>query len=125
MELGFDVLTGGTDNHMVLVHIARFRPGMTGAVAQKALEDCGIAVNMNRLPYDARGQAVTSGMRLGTPIVTRNGMGPQQMRPIAEMLHGVLDGVHPTGERSFHLDPTFQMEMRQRISHLCRQYPLQ
>jgi glycine hydroxymethyltransferase len=125
VEIGFDVLTGGTDNHMVLVHIARFRPGMTGAVAQRALEDCGIAVNMNRLPYDARGQAVTSGMRLGTPIVTRNGMGPQQMRPIAEMVHEVLDCVHPTGERSFHLDPTFQTEMRQKVAHLCRQYPLQ
>jgi glycine hydroxymethyltransferase len=124
-HLGFDVLTGGTDNHMALVNVSRFREGLTGAVAQRALEDCGIAVNMNRLPYDPRPQAVTSGLRVGTPIVTRNGMGPQQMPPIAEMLWEVLDHVHPNGDRSFDLDESFRAEMRQRVLHLCRQFPLE
>jgi len=123
-DLGFDVLTGGTDNHMVLVDVAQFRDGLTGAVAQKALEDCGIIVNMNRLPYDPRPQAVTSGMRLGTPIVTSNGMGPQHMRLISEMVRDTLDRVRPTGDRSYQLDETFQTEMRRTVRDLCRSFPL-
>jgi glycine hydroxymethyltransferase len=123
-DLGFDVLTGGTDNHMVLVRISRFREGLTGALAQKALEDCGIIVNMNRLPYDSKPQAITSGMRLGTPIVTLQGMGPQHMRPIAEMVTQILDRVRPTGDRSYQLDESFQAEMRQQVTALCRRFPI-
>ena len=70
MNLGYDVLTGGTENHMALVNVANFREGMTGVIAQKCLEDCDIIVNMNRLPYDTKSMAVASGVRLGTPIVT-------------------------------------------------------
>jgi glycine hydroxymethyltransferase len=71
LDLGHDVLTGGTDNHMALINVGNLREGMSGLVAQRCLEDCGIVVNMNRLPYDIRGAAVTSGVRVGTPIVTR------------------------------------------------------
>jgi len=123
LDLGFEVLTGGTDNHMVLVHVARFSEGLTGAVAQRALEECGIIVNMNRLPYDSRPQAVTSGIRLGTPLVTLSGMGPQHMRPIAEMLRETLAHTRPTGERSYHLEESFQAEMRDKVTELCRRFP--
>jgi len=124
MDLGFDVLTRGTDNHMVLVDVARFREGLTGAVAQRALEECGIIVNMNRLPYDPRPQAVTSGVRLGTPLVTLAGMGPQHMRPIAEMLRQTLASTQPTGERSYRLDDAFRTAMGDRVTELCRRFPL-
>jgi len=70
-DLGHDVLTGGTDNHMVLMNVSNLRPGLTGAAAQNCLEQCGIIVNMNRLPYDIRPASVTSGLRLGTPIVPK------------------------------------------------------
>lgn len=124
LDLGFDVLTRGTDNHMVLVDVARFREGLTGALAQKVLEECGIIVNMNRLPYDPRPQAVTSGIRLGTPLVTLSGMGPRHMGPIAEMLQETLACTRPTGERSYHLDEPFQAAMRDRVTQLCRRFPL-
>ena len=81
LDLGYDVLTGGTDNHMVLINITNLREGLTGAIAQECLEDCGIIINKNRLPYDTKSAAVTSGLRLGTPIVTRNGMGPGHSEP--------------------------------------------
>ena len=123
-DLGLDVVTGGTDNHMILVNVAHFREGLTGSIAQKALEDCGIIVNMNRLPYDPRPQAVTSGMRLGTPIITLNGMGPEHMPPIASMVRETLDRVRPTDERSYQFEEPFQTEMRQRVAELCRQFPL-
>ena len=92
IDLGYDVLTGGTDNHMVLMNVSNLRPGLTGAAAQKALEQCGIIVNMNRLPYDTRSAGVTSGLRLGTPIVTKNGMGDAEMKTIAGLIDAVLRG---------------------------------
>jgi len=63
-------------------------------------------------------------MRLGTPIVTLQGMGPQHMHSIAEMLAQTLDGVRPTGDRSYQLDESFQAEMRQQVTCLCRRFPM-
>jgi glycine hydroxymethyltransferase len=123
VRLGYDVLTGGTDNHMCLINVSNLRKGLTGLIAQKSLEDCGIIVNMNRLPYDSRPQAVTSGIRLGTPLVTLSGMGPQHMRPIAEMLRETLAHIRPTGEWSYHLEESFQAEMRDKVTELCRRFP--
>ncbi|MHC4555731.1 MAG: serine hydroxymethyltransferase [Planctomycetota bacterium] len=90
LGLGYDVLTGGTDNHMVLVNVANFREGLTGIIAQKCLEDCGIIVNKNRLPYDKKNATVASGIRLGTPIVTKNRMGAEQMDIISALIDSVL-----------------------------------
>ncbi|GAI81561.1 unnamed protein product, partial [marine sediment metagenome] len=74
-DLGYDVLTKGTDNHMVLISTENSREALTGAIAQRCLEDCGIVVDAMKLPYDKRPALSTSGIRLGTPIVTKNGMG--------------------------------------------------
>lgn len=93
VKSGWDVVTGGTDNHMVLINVANSRPGLTGIVAQKSLEDCSIVVNMNKLPFDTRKASVTSGMRLGTPIVTKAGMGPGEMDTISDMVDCVLRNV--------------------------------
>ncbi len=123
VERGYDVLTGGTDNHMVLVDVYRSRSGLTGYIAQRCLEDCGIVVNMNRLAYDRFGPRVTSGMRLGTPIVTRNGMGPAQMNEIAELVDQVLGHVQVLGERQYAIDGDFAAEMRDRVKLLCRRFP--
>ncbi|GAH27858.1 unnamed protein product, partial [marine sediment metagenome] len=62
LDLGYDVLTGGTDNHIVLINVSNLREGFTGVVAQKCLEECGIIVDMNKMPYDKRRAAVTSGI---------------------------------------------------------------
>jgi len=122
--LGYDVLTGGTDNHMFTINVARFRQGLTGLIAQRCLEDCGISVNMNRLPYDPHSARVTSGMRLGTPIVTRNGMGPAEMEQIAGLLDTVLTGVEILDTKRYRLDATVQAQTHQDIQTLCRRFPL-
>ncbi|MDH7599303.1 MAG: serine hydroxymethyltransferase [Sedimentisphaerales bacterium] len=121
---GMQVLTGGTDNHMVLVNVAASRPGMTGLVAQRALEDCGIVINMNRLPYDPLPQSITSGIRLGTPVVTRNGMGPEQMSIIAKMVVKVLSEVKSVDGRNYHLEQRMQQQIRRQVTDLCRCFPI-
>jgi glycine hydroxymethyltransferase len=124
VSLGYDVLTGGTDNHMVLVNVANFREGMTGVIAQKCLEDCGIVVNMNRLPYDTRSAAVTSGVRLGTPIVTKNGMGPEQMQIISELIDAVLKGVRVVSNTEYQVDESLRSEIINKVRQLCDRFPM-
>jgi len=124
IDQGMHVITGGTDNHMVLVNVASFRPGITGLIAQRALEDCGIVVNMNRLPYDPLPQSITSGIRLGTPIVTWSGMGSDQMRMIGQMIASILGEVVPIDGRGYRLDSTFQQQIRQKVLDLCHAFPL-
>ncbi len=123
-ELGYDVLTGGTDNHMFLIDVTQYRTGLTGAIAQKSLEDCGIIVNMNRLPYDRHCAKVTSGMRLGTPIVTRNGMSPAEMTTIAHWIDRVLTTVEIQDDRLYRLDESLQQETIDSVRDLCARFPM-
>ncbi len=132
LRLGYDVLTGGTDNHMFLVNVANFRPRreaapgnrLTGFIAQHCLEDCGIIINQNRLPYDTHSARITSGMRLGTPIVTKNGMGRPEMHTVAQWVNDVLTRVEIQGDRQYRLDPAFQNEMKERVRELCARFPM-
>ncbi len=124
LHLGYDVLTGGTDNHLFLANVVNFRRGLTGFIAQHCLEDCGIIINMNRLPYDAQNARTTSGMRLGTPIVTKNGMGSQEMHAIARLVDSVLTRVEIQGDRQYRLDPAFQNEVREHVQELCTRFPM-
>jgi glycine hydroxymethyltransferase len=125
LELGHDVVTGGTDNHMILVNVANLREGLTGIVAQKCLEDCGIVVNMNRLPYDKKGPTITSGIRLGTPIVTKNGMGPGEMQEISALIDAVLRKVEIISDAEYRIDESFQNQIRQKVESLCSKFPMQ
>ncbi|MBP7052376.1 MAG: serine hydroxymethyltransferase [Phycisphaerae bacterium] len=125
VRLGYDVLTGGTENHLCLINVANLRKGLTGLIAQKSLEDCGIIVNMNRLPYDAHNARITSGMRLGTPIVTRNGMRPSEMKVVSQLVDGVLTHVEILSEREYRLDPALCEGIRDRVHNLCIRFPMQ
>jgi glycine hydroxymethyltransferase len=122
--LGYDILTDGTDNHMLLINVANFRPGLTGAIAQNALEDCGIIVNKNKLPYDKLSPKITSGVRLGTPIVTKNAMAEQQMGKIATMIDSVLRGTIITGQDSYRLSETLKDEVTTQVEKLCDEFTL-
>jgi len=124
IALGYDVLTGGTDNHMVLVNVGNLREGMTGVMAHKCLEDCGIVINMTKLPYDKRDPAVTSGIRLGTPIVTRNGMDAEQMDVIAGLIDSVLKGVGIVSETEYELDESLRNQTAEKVRELCHEFPL-
>jgi len=124
LGLGYDVVTGGTDNHMILINIANLREGMTGAIAQECLEDCGIIINKNRLPYDTRSAAVTSGARLGTPIITRNGMGSEQMDRIAGLIDTVLREVKILSEREYEIEDSLKDDTRHQVMVLCHEFPM-
>jgi len=88
MEKGFDVVSGGTDTHLFLLDLTT--KGLSGKKAEKALEDAGITVNKNTVPFDTRKPYIASGLRIGTPAVTTRGMGPDEMVQIAELIDRVL-----------------------------------
>jgi len=124
MRLGYDVVTGGTENHMVLVNVANLREGMTGLVAQKCLEECGIIVNKNRLPYDKKSAAVTNGVRLGTPIVTKNGMGTAEMESVSALIDVVLREVKVKSDSEYEIDKGLRDEVRDKVKQQCVRFPM-
>ena len=87
---GFRLVSGGTDNHLMLVDLRTFDPDLTGAEAQNTLDRAGITLNKNTIPGDERSPFVTSGLRLGTAAVTTQGMGPAEMAQIAATIGRVL-----------------------------------
>jgi glycine hydroxymethyltransferase len=125
LDLGLDVLTKGTDNHMILINAANSREGLTGVTAQKCLEECGIIVDRIVLPYDKRPPTITSGIRLGSPIVTRNGMGGEQMQSVAEMIDAVLKHIEIISETEYKIDGSFRGRIRARAAELCDKFPMQ
>ncbi len=88
MERGYHIVSGGTDNHLMLLDLRS--KGLTGKVAEKVLDEAGITVNKNTVPKETQSPFVTSGIRLGTPAVTTRGMGPEAMRQIAVLMDRVL-----------------------------------
>ena len=123
-DLGYDMVTGGTDNHMILINVWHLKQGLTGWIAQKCLEDCGIIVNMNRLPFDTKGISITSGIRLGTPVITRNGMGPEQMDEIAVLVDAVLRAVKVISDRRYEMEGTIARRVEEKVRQLCNGFPL-
>jgi glycine hydroxymethyltransferase len=89
-EQGFRVVSGGTDNHLMLIDLRTFDGELTGKVAQEALDRAGITLNKNTVPGDPRSPFVTSGLRIGTPAVTTAGMGEPEMSEIARLIGRVL-----------------------------------
>lgn len=88
MERGYHIVSGGTDNHLMLLDLRS--KGLTGKVAEKVLDEAGITVNKNTVPKETQSPFVTSGIRLGTAAVTTRGMGPEAMRQIAGLMDRVL-----------------------------------
>ncbi|GAJ09813.1 unnamed protein product, partial [marine sediment metagenome] len=123
-DSGHDVLTKGTDNHMVLINMEDFREALTGAMAQRCLEDCNIVVDMIRLPYDKKPASITSGIRLGTPIVTKNGMGAAEMDKISALIDAVLRKVKIINDRECEMDESLRNEVRDKVKQLCGKFPM-
>ena len=95
---GFRIVSGGTDNHLMLVDLRSFDPDLTGKVAQEALDRAGITLNKNTIPGDPRTPFVTSGLRIGTPAVTTAGMREPEMAEIAALISRVLRNPDDTAE---------------------------
>jgi glycine hydroxymethyltransferase len=110
---GFRMVSGGTDNHLILVDLRTFDPDLTGKVAQESLDRAGITCNKNTIPNDPRSPFVTSGLRLGTPAMTTAGMGEVEMAEIAAFIGRVLR------------DPTNEAELaavRDEVATLCGKF---
>ena len=123
-DLGYDVLTCGTDNHMVLINVVSFREALTGAVVQRCLEDCSIIVDAMKLPYDKKPASINSGIRLGTPIVTKNGMGAAEMESISALIDVVLRGVKVKSDSEYEIDKSLRDEVRDKVKQLCGRFPM-
>lgn len=110
---GFRIVSGGTDTHLMLVDVTG--KGITGKEAEAALDEAGITVNKNAIPYDPKPPAIASGIRLGTPIVSTRGMREREMDQIADCIDQVLS--HPQ-------DVTVRKSIRSRVRTLCRKFPV-
>ena len=97
-EAGMRLVSGGTDNHLVLVDVTPL--GITGRQAEQALESVGIIANKNAIPFDPRPPRVTSGLRLGTPAITSRGMGAEETAQVAGMVARVLTNIEDEGVRA-------------------------
>ncbi len=110
---GFRLVSGGTDNHLMLIDVSS--KGLTGKIAEKALERAGITVNKNTIPFDKNPPLVGSGIRIGTPALTTRGMGESEMRTIGGWISEVLSAVD---------DSSLHERIRAEVEKLCRNFPL-
>jgi glycine hydroxymethyltransferase len=113
LENKFELVSGGTDNHLMLVKL--LKEGITGKLADETLERAGITLNKNMIPFDPATPFVTSGIRIGTPAMTTRGMGESQMVQIADMITSVL--------RDIENEETIS-SVRSEVRELCDQFPL-
>jgi glycine hydroxymethyltransferase len=110
---GFRIVSGGTDNHLLMVDVGA--RGVSGRDAEKLLESVGLTVNKNTIPFDTRPPMVASGIRIGTPAVTTRGMGAEEMEVIGEAIARALEAKD---------DASVQVEVRRTVRELCAAYPL-
>ncbi len=89
-DMGYKIVSGGTDNHCILIDLRTKFPELTGKVAERVLVEADITANKNMVPYDSRSPFQTSGIRLGTPAITTRGLKESEMGVIAEMIDTVL-----------------------------------
>ena len=128
---GLEVLTGGTDNHLMLINVHGL--GITGRQAESALHECHVTLNRNSLPGDPNGPWYTSGLRLGTPAATTLGMGKAEMEEIASILALVLKGTtaapnpkNPAAKSKakYLIDPAVKAEAIARVAKVQERYPV-
>lgn len=112
-KLGFRLVAGGTDNHLVLIDLRG--TGITGKLAEEVLDSVGISTNRNSIPFDLLPPQITSGLRLGTPAVTTRGLGPQEMRQIALLIHKVLANLE---------DEKVKHQVSQEVKEISQRFPL-
>jgi glycine hydroxymethyltransferase len=129
LRRGARLVSGGTDNHLILVDVTGY--GLTGRQAESALLDCGIVTNRNAIPQDPNGAWYTSGIRLGTPALTTRGLGVGEMDQIAELIHAVLGQVRPgttaagaPSKASYQLDQGLSSRIQREAGDLLAGFPL-
>ncbi|MBC8256178.1 MAG: serine hydroxymethyltransferase [Candidatus Marinimicrobia bacterium] len=113
LNLGYDIVSGGTDTHLVLIDLTK--NGISGKKAEITLEEAGITTNKNMVPFDERSPMVTSGIRIGTPAVTTRGFREDEMVQIANLIDNVIQNIQ---------DETIIENTRNTVSELCTQFPI-
>ena len=115
---GLDIISGGTDTHLMLVDL---RPkGLTGKEAEASLEAAGMTCNKNGIPFDPEKPTITSGIRLGSPASTTRGFGPEEFTQVGDMIVEVLDGLAAgNGDNA-----TIEAGVRKRVGELCARFPV-
>lgn len=129
LKRGMRLITGGTENHMVIVDVGRL--GLTGRHAENALRAAILTVNRNAIPFDNNGPWYTSGIRLGTPAVTTLGMGKAEMIEIADIICDILTHTKPVTAKTGQLskaqcqtEPVVLQNAKKRVEHLLERFPL-
>ena len=113
LNLGYDIVSGGTDTHLVLIDLTK--KGISGKKAEITLEEAGITTNKNMVPFDERSPMVTSGIRIGTPAVTTRGFQENEMLQVANLIDNVIQNIQ---------DETIIKNTRNSVSELCAQFPI-
>ena len=113
INLGYDIVTGGTDTHIVLIDLTS--KAISGKKAENKLEECYITTNKNMVPYDKKSPLITSGIRIGTPALTTRGMGSSEMKIIAHLIDNVLSDIN---------NETIIQKTRDSVLELCNEFPL-
>jgi glycine hydroxymethyltransferase len=123
MEQGIEVVSGGTDNHIVLVNV-RNSFGISGIIAEKALEECNIIVNKNFIPGDQSKVSVTSGIRIGTNALAARCFGIPEMATCAGLIRKVLHAVRPLGDFEYELSAQVRQEVQEEVRLLGARLPI-
>ena len=118
-ENGLRIVSGGTDNHSMLVDLTA--KDVTGKDAEKGLDRAFLTCNKNGIPYDTRSPFVTSGIRLGTPAGTTRGFGPEEFRIVGKLIAEVVEGLSKNGPEG---DAQIEESVRRRVSALCAAFPV-
>jgi len=113
MEMGYNLVSDGTDNHLILIDLRN--KGLTGKTAEIALEKANITLNKNMVPYDTESPFVTSGIRIGSPAMTTRGFGKDEFKRVAELIDGVLQD--PEDESNI-------MKTKAEVKEMCNRFPL-
>ena len=122
MDKGYRVITNGTDNHIVVVDV--MEKGITGVNAEKALEDSGLVVNKNRIPYDQKPPSITSGIRLGTNGLAIRKMEPEDMRECVELIHKVLQNIESISDKEYRIKGNVRETVEEEVKAICRRRPI-
>ncbi len=118
-EQGLRIVSGGTDNHLMLVDLTA--KNVTGKAAEKGLDRAWLTCNKNGIPYDTRSPFVTSGVRLGTPAGTTRGFGEEEFRQVGALIAEVVEGLSRNGEEG---DGQVEARVRARVEELCSRFPI-
>ena len=113
LNLGYEIVSGGTDTHLILVDLTK--KGISGKKAERSLEESGITTNKNMVPFDEKSPMITSGIRIGTPALTSRGMKESEMIQIAHLIDGIIRNIE---------DNKIIQHTRLQVSELCSKFPL-